>query len=49
MVVIVGYYQRQDERLADETAVLRAVDAATDFLLDGGHTNVLVETNVRQR
>jgi hypothetical protein len=46
MVVIVGYfYQGQDERLRDETAVLRAVDEATDFLLAGGWTNVMVEIN----
>jgi hypothetical protein len=46
MVAIVGYfYQGQDERLADEAAVCRAVDAATDFLLGGGFTNVLVEIN----
>jgi hypothetical protein len=36
MVVIVGYfYQGQDERLQDEAAVLRAVDATTEFLLAG--------------
>lgn len=46
MVVIVGYFsQGQDERLQDEPAVLRAVDAATEFLLDGGWTTVLVEIN----
>src|SRR6266849_5606246 len=46
MVVIVGYfYQAQDERLRDETAVKRAVDEATDFLLAGGWTNVMVEIN----
>ena len=46
MVVIVGYfYQGQDERLADESAVLRAVDEATAFLLQGGWRNVLVEIN----
>jgi len=46
MVVIVGYfYQGQDERLADESAVVRAVDEATDFLLHGGWRNVLVEIN----
>jgi hypothetical protein len=46
MVVIVGYfYQGQDERLRDETAVKRAVDEATDFLLAGGWTNVMVEVN----
>lgn len=46
LVVIVGlFYQGQDERLRDEPAVLRAVDAAVDFLLEGGWTNVLVEIN----
>ena len=46
MVVILGYfYQGQDERLADEAAVVRAVDAATDFVLEGGWRNVLVEIN----
>jgi hypothetical protein len=46
LAVIVGYfYQGQDERLSDETAVLRAVDAATDFLLEAGFHNVLVEIN----
>jgi hypothetical protein len=46
MVVILGYfYQGQDERLEDEAAVVRAVDAATDFVLAGGWRNVLVEVN----
>jgi hypothetical protein len=46
MVGIVGYfYQGQDERLRDEAAVISAVDAATEFLLDGGWTNVMVEIN----
>jgi len=46
MVVILGFfYQGQDERLEDESAVVRAVDAATDFLLEGGWRNVLVEIN----
>src|SRR5258708_28107252 len=46
MVVIVGYfYQGQDERLRDQTAVLRAVDFVTEFLLAGGWSNVLVEVN----
>jgi hypothetical protein len=46
MVVILGYfYQGQDERLQDEAAVVRAVDEATEFVLDGGWTNVLVEIN----
>jgi len=46
MVVIVGYfYFGQDERAQDERAVIKAVDTATDWLLDAGHTNVLVEVN----
>jgi hypothetical protein len=46
MAVIVGYfYQGQDERLQDEAAVVRAVDAATAFLAEGGWSNVLVEIN----
>lgn len=44
MAVIVGlFYQGQDERLEDETAVKRAVDNASDWLLDGGWRNVIVE------
>jgi hypothetical protein len=46
MAVIVGYfYQGQDERLVDESAVVRAVDEVTDFLIGGGWRNVLVEIN----
>lgn len=46
MVVILGYfYFGQDERLADETAVIRATDNATQWLLDHGWRNVLVEIN----
>lgn len=46
MVVIVGYfYFGQDERLRDESAVVTATDAATNWLLDRGYTNVLVEVN----
>jgi hypothetical protein len=46
MVVIVGcFYQGQDERLGDETAVIRALDGATQFLLEHGWSNVLVEVN----
>jgi hypothetical protein len=46
MVAIVGYfYFGQDERLRDEPAVIRATDAATRWLLDGGWRNVLVEVN----
>ena len=44
MIAIVGYfYFGQDQRLQDETAVLRATRAATDWLLSRGDTNVLVE------
>lgn len=46
MVVILGFfYFGQDERLADEAAVLRATDAAADWLLENGWRNVLVEVN----
>jgi len=44
MVPIVGYfYFGQDERLNDEAAVLRAVDNATKWILEGNWKNVLVE------
>jgi hypothetical protein len=44
MVVIVGYfYFGQDQRLRDEAAVIRAVDAATEWIVDTGYTNVIVE------
>jgi hypothetical protein len=44
MAVILGYfYFGQDERLADERAVLVATDRATDWLLARGYANVLVE------
>ena len=46
MVVILGlFYFGQDEGLADETAVIAAVDAATDWILDNGWTNVIIEVN----
>jgi hypothetical protein len=46
MAVIVGYfYFGQDQRLRDEAAVVAATDAATNWLLDQGYTNVLVEVN----
>ena len=46
MVVILGYfYFGQDERLADEAAVLRAADNTTHWLLERGYRNVLVEIN----
>lgn len=46
MVVILGYfYFGQDQRLADEAAVIRATDHATQWLFDRGYRNVLVEIN----
>jgi hypothetical protein len=46
MVVILGYfYFGQDERLEDETAVIRATDQATDWIIAQGYKNVLVEIN----
>ncbi len=46
LAVIVGlFYQGQDQRLRDEAAVVRAVDAATDLLTQGKWTNALVEIN----
>jgi hypothetical protein len=46
MVVILGYfYFGQDQRLQDEAAVIKATDEATQWLLDGGWRNVLVEVN----
>lgn len=44
MVVILGlFYFGQDHHLADEAAVLAATDAVTDWLIETGHRNVLVE------
>jgi hypothetical protein len=44
MVVIVGYfYFGQDQRIRDEAAVRRAVSNATQWLLDTGRRNILVE------
>jgi len=46
MAVILGlFYFGQDERLKDEAAVVRAVDRATDWILDCGYKNVLIEVN----
>ncbi len=46
MVIILGYfYFGQDERLQDEAAVIRAVNLATQWILDKGYKNVLVEVN----
>jgi hypothetical protein len=44
MAVIAGYfYFGQDQRVKDEAAVKRAVTNATNWLLDTGHRNILVE------
>ena len=46
MVVILGiFYFGQDERLADEAAVVRAVDQTVDWLLARGDRHVLIEVN----
>lgn len=46
MVVILGYfYFGQDQRLADEAAVIRAVDEATRWVFAHGWRNVIVEIN----
>jgi len=44
MVPILGYfYFGQDQRLANEYAVIRATGTATDWVLAKGYTNVLIE------
>jgi hypothetical protein len=46
MVVILGYfYQAQDRVLTNETAVLKAVDGATGWVLDHNYRNVIIEIN----
>lgn len=46
MVVILGlFYFGQDERLADEAAVLRAIDGTVDWLHARRYRHVLVEVN----
>ena len=46
MLAIVGYfYFGQDQRLKDEAAVRRAVLNATNWILEHGYRNVLVEVN----
>ncbi|MGV3485050.1 MAG: hypothetical protein ACO1RT_11595 [Planctomycetaceae bacterium] len=46
MVVILGYfYFGQDQHLQDEAAVQNATDRATNWLLEGGWRNVIVEVN----
>ena len=44
MVAIVGlFYQAQERRMNDDQSVIRAADAAIDWLIDRRYTNVLVE------
>lgn len=46
MVVILGYfYFGQDEVLADETAVINAVDNITEWIVANSYRNILVEIN----
>ena len=46
MVVILGlFYFGQDQVLLNETAVVRAVDNAIEWLFNSGHRNVLIEIN----
>jgi hypothetical protein len=46
MVAIVGlFYFGQDQYLKDESAVIRAVDTAVQFLAEGGYRNVIIEIN----
>jgi hypothetical protein len=46
MVVILGYYYfGQDMNLIDEEAVVHAVENATEWILERGYTNVIVEIN----
>lgn len=46
MVAIVGYfYNAQARQLADEAAVVRATDNATNWILSRGYRNVMVEIN----
>ena len=46
MIVILGYfYFGQDERLRDEDAVIRATDNTTQWIVDHGYCNVLIEIN----
>jgi hypothetical protein len=46
MVAILGiFYFGQDQRLADEAAVKRAVDESVDWVLAGRYANVLIEVN----
>lgn len=46
MVVILGYfYFGQDQYLENETAVINAVDNITNWILDRGYQNIIIEIN----
>ncbi len=46
LAVILGvFYFGQDERLRDETAIIRALDNAVTWVLEGGYRHVLLEVN----
>lgn len=46
MVVILGYfYFGQDQHLENEQAVIKAVDNITNWILDRGYRNILIEIN----
>src|SRR5688572_5524835 len=46
MVAILGiFYFGQDQRLADESAVTKALDNAVDWVFERGYQNVLIEVN----
>lgn len=46
MVVILGiFYFGQDHRLADEGAIVRAVDNTVDWVFDQGYRNVVIEVD----
>ncbi|MFN3999805.1 hypothetical protein [Algoriphagus sp.] len=46
MVPMLGlFYFGQDERLADEKAVINAVTESVDWILEKGYTNILIEIN----
>lgn len=46
MVVILGiFYFGQDERVADETAIKRAVENTVNWVFDRGYKNVLIEVD----
>ncbi|MEM1134477.1 MAG: hypothetical protein AAGI07_01470 [Bacteroidota bacterium] len=46
MVVILGYfYFGQDQFLTDEKAIINAVDKTTEWLINKGYRNILIEVN----